>query len=200
MTPRRRAILIIVLAVLLIFVIIAAIVLIRNAASTTDTRPGTSDSLAPTPEQEAAIAAIQNPLILEPETISEGRVAATHIAELFAQRYGSYSNQGDYQNLRDLLPVMTASYRAETETFLATAATPVGQAFEGVTSLKLSTQVRSYDEKTGTAVVAVTLQQEKTSGKTTMVGYRTLRLELERVGEDWRVDAVRWDNELTPAG
>ena len=44
------------------------------------------------------------------------------MGELFAERYGSYSNQGDFQNLRDLLPVMTSKYRTQTEASLATAA------------------------------------------------------------------------------
>jgi hypothetical protein len=113
------------------------------------------------------------------------------MAELFAERYGSYSNQGEYQNLRDLLPVMTARFRQETEAFLATAAPASGAAFEGVTSVKVSTDVRSIDEDS--AIIAVSLQQERTNGSAVTTGYRTLRMELLKVGEDWRVDRASWE-------
>jgi hypothetical protein len=199
MTDRRRAILIIALAVLLLGVIIAAVILVTRALPKKATpTPIGQESSVPTPEQEAAAAIIQNPLV-PAVTQPVGRTAAAQMGELFAERYGSYSNQGDFQNLRDLLPVMTAKYRAQTEASLAAAAPQQGQTFEGVTSVKISSEVRTYNEAGGTAVVAVTLQQEKVSGTSTVVGYRTLRMELKKVGEDWRVDSSRWENELTPA-
>jgi hypothetical protein len=199
MTDRRRAILIVALAVLLLGVIIAAVILVSRALPKKPSpTPVGQDTTVPTAEQEAAAAIIKNPLV--PATSEPvGRTAAAQMGELFAERYGSYSNQGDYQNLRDLLPVMTASYRAKTEATLAAAAPQRAQTFEGVTSVKISSDVRSYNEAAGTAVVAVTLQQEKVSGTTTVIGYRTLRMELKKVGEDWRIDASRWENELTPA-
>ncbi len=197
MTPRRRAFLIVALAVLLLGVIVAVIVLVRRAIPPAQTPVVVPVAEAPTPEQEAAAAIIQNPLA-PAVTVPAGRTAATQMGELFAERYGSYSNQGDYQNLRDLLPVMTAKYRTQTEASLAVAKPQQGQTFEGVTSVKISSEARSYNETAGTAVVAVTLQQEKVSGTTTTIGYRTLRMELKKEGQDWRVDASRWENELTP--
>ncbi|MFA5854661.1 MAG: hypothetical protein WC866_06340 [Patescibacteria group bacterium] len=199
MTPRRRAILIITLAVLLLGVIIVAVILVTRALPKKTTPiPVGQDTSVPTPEQEAAASIIKNPLV-PAVTQPVGRTAAAQMGELFAERYGSYSNQGDFQNLRDLLPVMTAKYRLQTETSLAAAKPQQGQTFEGVTSVKISSEVRTYNEAGGTAVVAVTLQQEKVSGTSTVVGYRTLRMELKKVGEDWRVDSSRWENELTPA-
>ena len=197
MTPRRRAILIVVLAALLIGIILAAVFLLRRAVAPSR-GPGAGNADL-TPEQQAAVAVIQNPLA-PVEPAAAGRTAASQMAELYAERYGSYSNQGDYQNLRDLLPVMTAKLRAETEVFLAKALSQPAQAFEGVTSVKISTDVRAFSETAGTAVIAVTLQQEKVSGTSATVGYRTLRMELKKDGQEWRVDAARWENELTPVG
>ncbi len=198
MTDRRRAILIVVLAVLLLGVIVAAILLVRRALPQPQVSAPTTQETPVTPEQKAAAAIIQDPLTPNVAPPA-GRTAAAQMAELFAERFGSYSNQGDYQNLRDLLPVMTATYRAQTEASLRAATSQQGQTFEGVTSVKISTAVRTYDAEAGTAVIAVTLQQEKISGTTTVVGYRTLRMELKKEGEEWKVDASRWENELTPA-
>lgn len=190
MTPRRRALILVGLAVLLLAIVIAAILLIlRLLPDPAPQAPASDRTATATPEVVTSVDFV-NPLIADPVAV-QGSAAARQMAELFAERYGSYSNQGNYQNLRDLLPVMTAAFRARTEATLAAAA-PASGTFEGVTSVKVSTDVRSADEDS--AVVAVTLQQEKTSGGAApTVGYRTLRMELVREGESWRVDAAAWD-------
>ena len=192
MTPRRRAILIVVLALILIGIIVAVVFTLlravpKQAAAPTDV-VGEPTGIEDPGAQEQKF---ENPLVVAAPTVA-GATAGRQMAELFAERYGSYSNQGDYQNLRDLLPVMTARYRRETEAFLATASSSSGQTFEGVTSVKISTDVRSADADS--AVIAVTLQQERRSGTAApTVGYRTLRMELEKVGEEWRVDKASWE-------
>lgn len=192
MTPRKRAILIVAsVAIFLIALIIVIILLMRRVSG-----PASTPSATGTPaiqDQAAVKAPGLDPLNPPAAAASPGRTAAAQMAELFAERYGSYSNQGDYQNLRDLLPIMTDSYRKSAETYLASAPSSAGQAFEGVTSVKISTDIRAFDA--GAAVVAVTLQQEKTSGSAvSTVAYRTLRLELVKVSDDWRIAAAAWEN------
>lgn len=192
MTPRRRAILIVGLGLLLVAAAIGLIFVLLRAVG-----PGEADPTAePEPIEdttpEAPVEDFENPLILT-APVTDERTESRQIAELFAERYGSYSNQGDYQNLRDLLPVMTARYRAETEAFLEDAEPAVGQTYEGVTSKKVSTTVRELDADS--AVIAVSLQQEKASGASApTVGYRTLRMELRKAGDDWLVDRAAWED------
>lgn len=194
MTPRRRAILIVGLVLILIGIIVAVVFMLlravpKQAAAPVDVvgEPAGIEDPGVTEQK------FDNPLVVAAAPAVAGATASRQMAELFAERYGSYSNQGDYQNLRDLLPVMTARYRRETEAFLATASPTPGQTFEGVTSVKISTDVRSMGASD--AVIAVTLQQERRSGTAApTVGYRTLRMELEKVGSDWRVDKAAWEN------
>lgn len=193
MTPRRRAILIVALILLLIAIVVAVISLLsravpQQAAVSPDVGQEPVDIVEPSAVPEDFV----NPLIAPAAAVS-GSTAAQQMAELFAERYGSYSNQGDYQNLRDLLPVMTSRYRQATEAFLATADPAPGQTYEGVTSVKISTSVRSTDKDS--AVIAVTLQQQRASGTAApTAGYRTLRMELQRLGDDWRVDKAAWED------
>ena len=194
MTPRRRALLIVGLALILIALIVTAIIMLTRVVTPAVQDPPVDDP-APTEIEEPLAAAdeFENPLIVREAVVAPGATAGQQMAELFAERYGSYSNQGDYQNLRDLLPVMTPGYRASTEAFLETASTAPGATFEGVTSVKISTDVRSVTD--ASAVIAVTLQQEKRSGTSApTTGYRTLRMELTLIGEDWRVDAAAWED------
>lgn len=190
MTPRRRAFLILALALALIAVIVAVILMLARAtsdeppAALVDQAPADVEQPLPAPEP------FQNPLISAPEE-EAGTTAGVQVAELFAERFGSYSNQGDYRNLRDLLPVMTARYRQETEAFLRTADPAPGASYEGVTSVKISTEVRSADDDS--AIIAVALQQERSTGTTVTTGYRTLRMELQLVGGAWKVDRASWE-------
>ncbi|HTK60234.1 MAG TPA: hypothetical protein VL283_03455 [Candidatus Baltobacteraceae bacterium] len=193
MTPRRRAILIVGMLLILIAIIVAAVIFLTRTL-----KPPTAEAPPDVAEPATEVTTVapedtfDNPLIVRDETVP-GKTASQQMAELFAERYGSYSNQGDYQNLRDLLPVMTDRYRRETEAFLATAEAAPGQPYEGVTSVKISTDVRSMEEDA--AVIAVTLQQSKATGASApTIGYRTLRMELALVGTDWRVDAAAWEN------
>ncbi|HJV33337.1 MAG TPA: hypothetical protein VJ694_04900, partial [Patescibacteria group bacterium] len=177
MTPRKRAALIIGLFLLLVAVIVFAVMyLLRSVPQKQQAAVPEVDAPvieAPSPTDETV--EFVNPLIAT-KPASPGATGSRQMAELFAERYGSYSNQGDYQNLRDLLPVMTERYRKATEAFLATVGSASGQTFEGVTSVKVSTDMRSLDDDS--AVIAVTLQQERTSGTAgRTVGYRTLRME-----------------------
>jgi len=196
MTPRRRAILIVALALLLLAIVIFAIVYFWPKPPAPAV-PAAPTSTAET-EPAAPAAPAKNPLNAAPNVVAAapGSTAAVQIAELFAERYGSYSNQGDFQNLTDLLPIMTAKYRAETEAYLATATPSDASNYQGVTSVKISSEIRAYSQSAGTATVAVTLQQQKTTGAspTPAISYRSLRMDLKLVGTDWKVDSATWEN------
>lgn len=138
-------------------------------------------------------AVIPSGLEPDPEPVVEGRTASLQIAQLFAERYGSYSNQGGYRNLQDLLPVMTASYRLETEELLEeVASNPPAIDYEGFTATRVSQEEISFNENAGTAVYEISLQQVKTTSTGSEILYRTLRVELRKVGDDWKVDDAEW--------
>lgn len=195
MTARTRAILIVSLALLLLVIIVASVAyLLRSRAPAATLPASTPTTSQPTPAFVPA-AIVPNPLNPPVTVVVQGRTAAAQMAELFAERFGSYSNQGDFKNLRDLLPVMSDSYRAKTETYLASAtSTDVGN-YQGVTSLKISTDVRAYDESGGTAVIAVNLQQQKSGGASAPPpSYRSLKMSLQKIGDAWKVDSATWEN------
>lgn len=194
MTPRRRAILVVSLFAIALLGLILFILWLLGQR--TPAAPPTTDVPAAAEEPVAAAptpAVLGNPLEPARSPEPEQRVAAVQLAELFAERYGSYSSHDSYENLRDLLPVMSASFRAKTEALLAenSAAGPAG-AYEGVTSVRVSTTTRTYDEATGRARMGVSLQQTASKGTVETVSYRTLEVWLVKEGPDWKVNAVEW--------
>jgi hypothetical protein len=198
MNPRFRAILIAVGAVILI-ALAAWLLFFRSAPPAVvpepEPEPQPSGGLTTSGAATVVTSIPDNPLITEPAAPAEidERLAARQNAEIFAERYGSWSNQGDYQNLRDVLPFMTARFRAETEAFIAERegqAPPT--AYEGVTSILLSTTFESYDASAGKAEAVVRVQQTKSVGSSETVGHAALSVTLEKVGTEWKVDSAIW--------
>lgn len=196
MTPRRRAILIVTIAAVFLLGVILLVLWLLGQSRPAPPPPAPEPAVQePVSEAPAPAAVAGNPLVPPRPAEPEQRFAAVQLAELFAERYGSYSSHGNYENLRDLLPVMSAAYRARTEAMLASAPANAGAgAYEGVTSVKISTRTLTYDETRGRARVGVSLQQIATKGTQEAISYRTLEVSLVREGEDWKVDAVEWSS------
>ncbi len=181
MTRRRKIIIAIVSAIILLLALVLFISTRKPAAPVSgqaEPVPAAGEpAVAPEAIPEVPASPLRPPTAVAP---TDARTGAIQLAELFAERYGSYSNQESYQNLRDLLPVMSQSLRQATEAELAKAGTaPPAENYEGVTSAKISTKVLSFSEAAGTASLTVTLQETKTVGTDPPeVSYRTLRLSL----------------------
>jgi hypothetical protein len=112
-------------------------------------------------------------------------------AELFAERYGSYSNQSEYQNLRDLLPIMTDRFRRESEAKLAALPTGAPAEYVGVTSVKLSSKLVATDDARDRARVNVLVQETKTTASAPpTTSYRTYVVHLVKVNDEWKVDSI----------
>ena len=192
---RRRKILIAVI-VLVLLALAVWLFLTRPPRAAPVTAPTTTtESSAPAAEEGAQVALSQlGALNPSPAPVAERRPGYLQVSELFAERYGSYSNQESYANLSDLLPLMTDAYRARTERLLAEEGGRAPAAsYEGVTSVKISTKQIAYNDSAGTATIDVNLQQTKTTGTSEpQVSYKILRVVLERLGEDWKVDSAAW--------
>ncbi len=127
------------------------------------------------------------------QEILEQRLVSS--AGQFAERFGTYSNQADFQNLVDLYPLMTASMREATERTIAQArsAGGGGDGYVGVTTRAVSTTLASLDATGGRATVTVAAQRSTQSGDDQpTVDYRTLTLAFRRSGDLWLVDSATW--------
>lgn len=130
-------------------------------------------------------------------TVVEGDRTATFsiqsLAKTFTERFGSYSTEADFANLRDVLPLMSASYAGQTQAYLATAVSP--SEYYGVTTRIVSIKVLSSDEAAGTASLDVSTQREEAKGsvQNVSVRYQTLHLSLLKENNAWKVDTATWE-------
>jgi hypothetical protein len=114
------------------------------------------------------------------------------LAKTFAERYGSYSNESRFSNLRDLLPLMTSSFAKSTQAVIDSSETPA--TYYGVTSRVVTVEVLSLDEEVGTASFELTLQREEAVGspRDISVSYQKLHLDFEQEDRIWKVASASW--------
>ena len=101
----------------------------------------------------------------ELEEEREERVASTDVISLsktVVARYGSYSNESDFQNLIDVLPLMSAGFAEQTQAFIDGAQIP--DEYYGVSTRVITVDVEAQDDVLGVAQVRVTTQREEAIG------------------------------------
>lgn len=115
------------------------------------------------------------------------------LAAAFAERFGSYSNQGEYANLLDLKPIMTEKMENWADEYIAKskAETTDISIYSGVTTRAVSVKIISLNDKNGTAKVVVNTQREK-MGEVKEIYYQNLELEFQKITEEWKVNKALW--------
>jgi hypothetical protein len=120
---------------------------------------------------------------------------AKKLAMWFAERYGSYSVQGDFGNIVDLEPVMSARMAAEQQAYVdaqRAQARPQGQS--GTSTVALNGTVKSMDDAGGSASVLVKTQRTSYVG-TAVKGttkYQDILIGLVKESGGWKVDSAVW--------
>ena len=113
-------------------------------------------------------------------------------ARSFIERYATYSSDGKYSNLEELLPQMS-------ETLVKEAKTKISQGFGnnveffGQTARIMSLNLGEFllDQK---AVFSGQVQVEQTVGKETSIFYQTVDLTMDKQGSEWKVSVIEYKN------
>jgi len=117
------------------------------------------------------------------------------IASTFAERFGSYSNQGNFSNLDDLKDLMSVRMKSAISEYKAKQqASMIGTAYYGITTKAISPQITSFEESLGRAEILVKTQRQEALGNTInpKVFYQDLKLNLVKTEADWKVDEAEW--------
>lgn len=115
----------------------------------------------------------------------------TAVAVTFAERWGSYSNQANFENLRDARELMSGRLRAQADAQIAAAA-PKNADFYGITTRSLGAQVITLDEDERNAQVLVSTQRLETTSSGEHTVYTGLLLQMVQQSDGWRVDGAEW--------
>ena len=133
----------------------------------------------------------------EVEEVNETeQVSVLLIAESFAERFGSYSNQSDYQNLDDLEIFMTESMNTWVESYKEDLKkqNPDINIYYAVETKAISNQVRVLDEEKGEAELLIKTQRQEFENDITnpAIFYQDILLKLVKADGQWKVQGAYW--------
>ncbi len=159
------------------------------------------DVYIPPPEIDEPLSAGETPAELTPEDQAKRAVetqesAVRKNAIVFAEKFGSFSNKNDYENLKDLKYMMTDRMIAWADSYMAK--NPKDgfgvSEYEGTTTKALSINISEMDIDAGTANVTVQTQRQEFSGSTSnsKVVYQNIELVFIKQAGQWKVDAASW--------
>lgn len=116
------------------------------------------------------------------------------LAKSFSERYGSFSNQNDYENLLDLKIYMTSKMQGEVDDFIAANKAEVdgSEVYYGITTKVLTTKKISLENDK--AEYNVTCQRKESKGLEGGNNTYTeqAKIEFKKVDSQWKVHSFTW--------
>lgn len=195
----RRTKIIILVIIVLVVVAMVWILLVSRRRTTSPPPPtpaaaGPAIPSLPTPPAAPLSTAGAGAGGTAPLTGPAAEVGVEVLARSFVERYGSYSNQSNFENLENLYAFMTGRLRRESEAFVSkqrAVRTGVPAVYAGTTTRVLS--VKTLAKSAGEATLrAMTQRTETQAGNPPRVYYQDIELTMKNVGEEWRVDTATW--------
>lgn len=117
-------------------------------------------------------------------------------ASNFAERFGSYSNQSNFENITKLMIYMSESMQKWANQYIEeqNKANPPEAEYYGITTKALSTTKLSLDEDKGTGEFTVTTQRREFKGnaETATVFYQDVSIKFIKEEGAWKVNKAEW--------
>ncbi len=148
-------------------------------------------------EEDDDVVEENKPVPYIPKATEQEKLQAqlTKIASAFAERFGSYSNQSNYENLKDLMPFMATNFKRWTEDKIASANfanKPV--IYYGITTKVLKINLIDFSKEKGTAVFIISTQRNEVVGsdENSKVLYSDMNLQMIEQNGVWKVSQAVW--------
>lgn len=169
----------VILAVVVIFVLIQGL--------KTDWQFKKLISPQPKTEQEKLSEEKKTETPVDPTTMIRAQLMIQ--ARAFIERYGTYSLDSGFQNLRELLPLMSEKLAAETSMKIAQGLDRQQDFFSFVVKVG-SLGITEFIPDVRVVFIAQVQEQEMRPGQTNVL-QKTVELTFVKQGEEWRVDEIK---------
>jgi len=120
------------------------------------------------------------------------------MASAFAERFGSFSNQSDYGNIRDLQIFMTSTMKNWADNYINDARSRKTQTtiYYGIVTKAISSEVKNFDSDTGQAEILVKTQRRESAGITgnSKTFYQDIIIKYAREQNVWLLDGIYWQD------
>ena len=127
-------------------------------------------------------------LPIKPQTSDEAEQnLAKQLAKIFVERYGSYSTDNNFQNLKEVESLVTDSFWSNISSKITN---PTKQEFTGVTTKVVAMKI----PQSGKTEAVVELQTKRTEEKNGNISnsYQIVTVDMVKSGDSWLVSDAVW--------
>ncbi len=119
---------------------------------------------------------------------------ARRVAQSFLERYGSFSNQGNFENISDLEPLMTVNMKKVAANYVREQKSlyPAEKGYYGITTRALTSALSAMSESRVIVTIGTQRQESAGSSETPRILYQEATLQLVKIGSVWKIDDVSW--------
>lgn len=115
------------------------------------------------------------------------------LAKIFVERYGSYSNKNDFENIKNLQSLMTDKFQKESEAYIKLNESDDEAAqYYGITTTAASMKIVALEEGSSGTVEVATRRVESRQGEDPTTYTQYIDVFFKNVDGTWKVHNVKW--------
>jgi hypothetical protein len=116
------------------------------------------------------------------------------LARIFAERYGTFSNRNNFDNITALEPFMTEAFRQQSAEYISDQqANGIPEEYYGITTTVASLELAEYTEGETATVRVATRRIETKSTQDPTVFTQYAQVHFENVSGSWKVSSANWE-------
>ncbi len=198
---RRRKSLLIILTAFIVLVILVYFLVQSLGPKDLIVEPYINQDIddAPVNTSEVIVAQVEQGTVGS-DVVSSGDTSLnselTRVAAMFTERFGTYSNQGDFDNAEDLKVFMSDELYSWATGYFASLKKELASNTEyyGMNTRSIAVKTNSLDTEKGIGDFSITAQRtEKSASAESTVKYQTFAMKMIFNGETWKIDFVKWE-------
>ncbi len=120
------------------------------------------------------------------------KIDLQQLASNFVERYGSYSNQSNYENITDLKPFMTQLMQKSADNFVAAKIKEPNETYFGVFTRALSSEISSINSDQAIVMVNCQKQESTGSASNSKIYYQEAQISFSKENGTWKVAKIEW--------
>ncbi len=128
------------------------------------------------------------------DVIKAGQETLTRLSTSFVERFGTYSNYSNFNNITELKIFMSIKMRRWGDNFIKEQAGQYNDIYYGITTKAISSEILDYDDNFGNAEIMIKTLRRESTGSTNNAStfYQDIILSMTKERGAWKVDSVTW--------
>lgn len=208
MNPRLKTILLIIAAAIVVGGIAAAVYVFVLQPEATPTNTNTANTNAVNgvnPNTDSGLPNVNGGTTVNTNTdtttndntnttvATDDQSSILRLARIFVERYGTFSNRNNFENITNLEPLMTEKFQKESAQYISeNQNSGIAAEYYGITTTVASSSVEEFNEKNSAVVRLSTRRVESKGDQDPTVYNQDALVKFQYVGDHWKVHAVDW--------